>query len=153
MNVLHRTAIIIFVLFALLFLAVIFECRAQEFLPLQDQLLTEINARRAKRLAKPLAYEAKFQFACDAWAKYLVTSYVHNYTEARLGEVISIDSNPDDIISGFFDSPKHKDILLDRQAKRVCISVYKMPESKRTNKKGEDVFILPLHYVVIRTYH
>ena len=124
---------------------------AQEHLDLQDQLLAEVNEYRKKNNRKPVVYNPKYQNECDEWSMFIVRNYRHNRGSQFDGEAISVKADTDYIISSFMESPGHRDILLEKKATSICLSVYSMP-ADTIKMKNSVVVMFPSYYTVIRTY-
>lgn len=125
---------------------------AQQYLPIQDQILSEINALRKKALKRPLTYNVKYQADCDRWAKHITKSLNHNNKDYFKGEIISeILVSEDLIIPMFMKSASHKAVLMDRKVKSICLAVYSIPAKTIVHQDGVE-FIPESFYTVIRTY-
>lgn len=90
-----------------------------------QDIFDEINALRQKRNLPALVYDSTYQGTCNEWAKYISKHFGHSfYNREDLGEALSINFPREDIIKDFMDSPPHKKTLMNRVAKRICISTY-----------------------------
>lgn len=126
---------------------------SQEFIPIQDQLLSQLNDARKRKGKKEVVYNTKYQSQCDRWAKRISTALYHNYKDYFHGEVISqVIASEELIIPLFLTSKTHKDVLLDRKIKSVCMAVYTVPAKTIVHKDGVE-YVPKSYYTVIRTYY
>lgn len=114
-------------------------------------VFADLNKKRTERGLKPLVYMDDKQAACDAWAFRLTKSLDHS-NAAYLSEAISHCPVSEELIIPLFMTSKlHKEILMDKKAKGVCIGIFYQP--KKEIVKGSSVeYIPPIYHTVIRTY-
>lgn len=108
---------------------------------IEQELLSDLNAARQKKHRKPLTYDVRYQAQTDSWGKHISKALCHDRKTHYYGETIGQFLVPELIIEQFLSSPRHKEILMDKDAERICISVY-------TTERDQTI----LYNCVIRTY-
>lgn len=106
------------------------------------EVLREINVRRTSAGLPEVKYAPSLQLTLNNKAKRMTKSFSHDYSAGREVILKCNISNEEVMVNLFFSSPKHKAILMDKNAKYICVGTYRSPNVK-----------LPFRFFgVIRTY-
>jgi len=136
----------------ILFILIASQASAQAVLHHRVQsVVDEVNSYREKHHRKPLTYTIERQQQCDRWAVHISRSLYHNVSDKRLGEVIGSFVTVESVVPLFMESQTHKKVLLDKNAKHICLSIYETPDTVIVKKNSVEE-IPTLFHTVIRTY-
>jgi len=90
----------------------------------KKQLLQEINEARVNEGVRPVKYSWIYQLQCNRWAKIIRNRLTHNHSAHYIGEVVNHCYDHTLIIPYFLNSTPHKNILMGKSIKKVCLAVY-----------------------------